>query len=73
MNKKETMVELLKGIYRNIDAGNVKNYGKNFVADLVLARPQINQQFKLLKAAKVEYSDEICMKVLENVGVAKYF
>ena len=73
MNKKETMVELLKGIYRNIDAGNVKNYGKNFICDMVLARPEINKQFKLLKAAKVEYSDEICMKVLENVEVAKYF
>lgn len=73
MEKKETLVQLLKGIYRNIDAGRTEKYGKNFVADLVLARPQINQQFKLLKAAGVAYSDEICMKVLENVGVAKYF
>lgn len=73
MAQKESLVSLLKGIYRNIDSGNTGNYGKNFVADLVLARPQINQQFKLLKAAKVEYSDEICMKVIENVGLKKYF
>lgn len=73
MNKKETVVEMLKRIYRDIDSKNTKGYGKNFVADLVLARPQINQQFKLLKAAKVAYSDEICMKVIENVGLKKYF
>ena len=72
-NKKETLVELLKGIYRNIDAGKTNEYGKNFIADLVLARPEINKQFKLLKAAKVAYDDEICMKVLENVGLKKYF
>ena len=70
---KQTMVELLKGIYKDIDSGNTKNYGQNFIADLVLARPQINAQFKLLKAAKVAYSDKLVYKVLENVGVAKYF
>lgn len=73
MEKKESLVALLKGIYRNIDSKNTKNYGQNFIADLVLARLEINKQFKLLKAAGVAYSDEICMKVLENVGVAKYF
>ena len=73
MEKKETMIGMLKGIYRNIDSGNVKNYGKNFVADLVIARPAINQQFKLLKAAGVAYNDQLLMKILENVGVAKYF
>lgn len=73
MEKKETVVQMLKRIYGDIDSGNVKNYGDKFVADLVLARPQINQQFKLLKEAKVAYSDEIAYKVLENVGVAKYF
>lgn len=67
------MVEMLRRIYRDIDSGNTKNYGKNFIADMVLARPSINQQFKLLKTAKVEYSDELVFKVLENVGVAKYF
>lgn len=72
-NKKETLVELLKGIYRNIDAGKTEEYGANFIADLVLARPRINEQFKLLRAAKVAYSDEICMQVLENVGLKKYF
>lgn len=71
--KKETMVEMLRRIYRDIDSGNVKNYGKNFVADLVIARPAINQQFKLLTAAGVDYSDEIAYKVLENVGLKKYF
>lgn len=73
MERKETMVELLKGIYRNIDAGKTEKYGKNFVADLVLARPSINQQFRLLKEAKVEYTDELVYKVLENVGLKKYF
>lgn len=73
MAQKETMVELLRGIYKNIDSGNTKNYGKNFLMDMVLARPEINKQFKLLKAAKVEYDDELVYKVLENVGVKKYF
>lgn len=73
MERKETVVQMLKRIYKDIDSGNVKNYGKNFVADLVIARPAINQQFKLLKTANVAYSDEIAYKVLENVGVAKYF
>lgn len=73
MEKKETLLELVKGIYRNIDAGNTKSYGQNFIADLVIARPAINQQFALLNAAGVAYSDEICMKVIENVGLKKYF
>lgn len=73
MEKKETVVEMLKRIYRDIDSKNTKGYGKNFVADLVLARPEINKQFKLLTAAGVDYSDEIAYKVLENVGLKKYF
>lgn len=73
MEKKETMIELLRGIYRDIDSGRTSKYGKNFVADLVLVRPRINEQFRLLTAAKVEYSDEIVFKVLENVGLKKYF
>ena len=40
---------------------------------MVLARPEINKQFALLKAAGVAYSDELVYKVLENVGVKKYF
>lgn len=71
--KKETMVEMLRRIYKDIDSGNTKNYGKNFIGDMVLARPSINQQFRLLKEAKVEYSDELVYKVLENVGLKKYF
>lgn len=70
---KQTMVELLKEVYRNIDTNNTGKYGKNFICDMVLARPEINKQFKLLKAAKVEYDDELVYKVLENVGVKKYF
>ena len=73
MNKKETVLEMVKAIYKNIDAGKTESYGKNFIADMVLARPSINQQFALLNAAKVAYSDEICYKVLENVGLKKYF
>jgi len=73
MERKETMVELLRRIYKDIDSGNTKNYGKNFIADLVLARPEINKQFKLLTAAGVDYSDKIAYKVLENVGLKKYF
>lgn len=72
-NKKETMVEMLRRIYKDIESGNTKNYGKNFIGDMVLARPEINKQFRLLKEAKVEYDDKLVYKVLENVGVAKYF
>lgn len=72
-NEKETMREMLKGIYRNIDAGNVKGYGNNFVEDLKRVRKDINNQIKLLKAAGVAYSDELMYKILENVGVKKYF
>lgn len=71
--KKETMVEMLRRIYRDIDTGNAKNYGTNFIGDMVLARPQINSQFKLLKAAGVAYDDKLVYKVLENVGLKKYF
>ena len=73
MERKETVVQMLKRIYKDIDSGNVKNYGQNFIADLVLARPEINKQFKLLKEAGVQYSDKIAYKVLENVGLKKYF
>lgn len=73
MERKETVVEMLKRIYRDIDSKNTGKYGQNFVADLVLARPEINKQFKLLTAAGVDYSDEIAYKVLENVGLKKYF
>ena len=73
MEKKETMVELLREVYRNIDTRNTKNYGKDFIASMVLARPEINKQFKLLKEAGVAYDDRLVYKVLENVGVAKYF
>lgn len=73
MEKKETMVEMLRRIYKDIESGNTKNYGKNFIGDMVLARPEINKQFRLLKEAKVEYDDKLVYKVLENVGVAKYF
>ena len=73
MEKKESMIEVLRRIYKDIDSGNVKNYGENFVADMVLARPQINSQFKLLRAAKVAYSDNLVYTILENVGVKKYF
>lgn len=69
----KTVLEMVKGIYKDIDSGKTGNYGKNFIADLVLARPEINKQFSLLNAAKVAYSDEICYKVLENVGLKKYF
>jgi hypothetical protein len=72
-NKKETVVEMLRRIYKDIDSKQTKKYGKNFIADLVLARPEINKQFKLLIAAGVDYSDEIAYKVLENVGLKKYF
>lgn len=72
-NKKETMVELLKEIYRNIDSKNTKKYGTDFVGAMVLARPEINKQFKLLKAAGVAYSDDLVYQVLENVGLKKYF
>lgn len=71
--KKETMVEMLRRIYISIDTGNAKNYGTNFIGDMVLARPEINKQFKLLKEAGVAYDDRLVYKVLENVGVAKYF
>ena len=73
MEKKETMVELLRKVYKNIETNNTAKYGKNFIADMVLVRPEINKQFKLLKEAGVPYSDKIVYKVLENVGVAKYF
>ena len=73
MERKETMVELLKGIYKDIETNNTGKYGEDFIANMVLARPEINKQFKLLKEAGVPYSDKIVYKVLENVGVAKYF
>lgn len=73
MEKKETMVELLRKVYKNIETNNTAKYGKNFIADMVLARPEINKQFKLLKEAGVAYDDRLVYKVLENVGVAKYF
>lgn len=73
MEKKETMIGLLKGIYRNIDAGNAKSYGKNFVSDLLRVRQDINNQIRLLKAAGVAYNDQLLMRILENVGVKKYF
>lgn len=73
MERKETMVELLRRIYKDIDSGNTKNYGKNFIGDMVLARPEINKQFKLLKEAGVAYDDRLVYKVLENVGLKKYF
>lgn len=73
MNKKETLLELVKGIYKDIDSKNTKSYGANFIADLVIARPEIKKQFSLLNAANVAYSDEIMMKILENVGLKKYF
>lgn len=73
MAQKESMIQLLRGIYKDIDSGNTKKYGVNFIGDLVLARPSINQQFRLLKEAKVEYTDELVYKVLENVGLKKYF
>ena len=70
---KQTMIEMLKEIYRNIDNKNTGKYGVKFVGDMVLARPEINKQFKLLKAAGVAYSDELVYQVLENVGLKKYF
>ena len=73
MEKKETMVELLRKVYKNIETNNTAKYGENFIADMVLVRSEINKQFKLLKEAGVPYSDKIVYKVLENVGVAKYF
>ena len=73
MERKETMVELLRGIYKDIETNNTGKYGEDFIANMVLARPEINKQFKLLKEAGVLYSDKIVYKVLENVGVAKYF
>ena len=73
MERKETMVELLKGIYKDIETNNAGKYGEDFIANMVLARPEINKQFKLLKEAGVPYSEKIVYKVLENVGVAKYF
>ena len=72
-NKKETMVELLKGIYKDIETNNTGKYGEDFIANMVLARPEINKQFKLLKEAGVPYSDKIVYRVLENVGLKKYF
>lgn len=71
--KKETLISLLKGIYRNIDAGNVEGYGDNFVSDLKRVKTDINNQVKLLKAAGVAYNDQLLFKILENAGVAKYF
>lgn len=73
MEKKETIVELLRKVYKNIETNNTAKYGENFIADMVLVRSEINKQFKLLKEAGVPYSDKIVYKVLENVGVAKYF
>ena len=73
MERIETMVELLRKVYKNIETNNTAKYGKNFIADMVLARPEINKQFKLLKAAGVAYSDDLVYQVLENVGLKKYF
>lgn len=73
MAKQETMRDMLKGIYRDIDNGNTSGYGKNFISDLLKVRQDINNQIKLLKAAGVAYNDQLLMKILENVGVAKYF
>lgn len=72
-NKKETVLEMVKRIYKDIDSKQTKNYGTNFIADLVIARPEINKQCSLLNVAKVAYSDEVMYKILENVGLKKYF
>lgn len=71
--EKETVTQMLRRIYRDIDSKHTKGYGDDFVASMILARPEINKQFKLLKEAGVQYSDKIAYKVLENVGVKKYF
>lgn len=73
MAQKQTMVELLRGIYKNIDSGNTKGYGENFIEDLKRVRKDINNQVRLLKAAGVAYNDQLLMKILENVGLKKYF
>ncbi len=73
MKKQETLIGMLKRIYRDIDSGNTNGYGKNFVSDLLKVRTDINNQVKLLKAAGVAYNDGLLMRILENVGVKKYF
>lgn len=73
MAKQETMVEMLKRIYKDIDSGKTSGYGKNFVSDLLRVRQDINNQIRLLKAAGVAYNDQLLMRILENVGVKKYF
>lgn len=70
---KQSMINLLRGIYKDIDTGKTANYGSNFVDDLKRVRNEINNQFRLLKAANVAYDDKLVYLVLENVGVAKYF
>lgn len=73
MSNMRTLIEMLKGVYEKIDSGDVKNYGDNFVADMKKVRGDINNQVSLLKSCGVAYSDSAMMKILENVGVKKYF
>lgn len=70
---KQTVLELVKGIYNDIDSNNIKSYGDNFIADMIKVRGEINKQISLLKSCGVAYSDSAMMKILENVGVKKYF
>ena len=68
-----TILKMVKGIYNDIDSGKTENYSKNFIEDLKRVRGEINKQISLLKDCGVAYSDEAMMKILENVGVKKYF
>ena len=70
---KQTVLGMLKEVYFDIASGNTKSYGDNFVADMKRVKGDINNQISLLKGCGVAYSDEAMMKILENVGVKKYF
>lgn len=70
---KQTVLGLLKEIYFDIASGNTKKYGSDFVAKMKEVRGDINNQISLLKSCGVTYSDSVMMKILENVGVKKYF
>lgn len=70
---KQTVLGLLKEVYFDIASGNTKNYGSDFVAKMKEVKGDINNQISLLKSCGVAYSDEAMYKILENVGVKKYF
>jgi hypothetical protein len=70
---KQTVLGILKEVYFDISSGNTKNYSQKFIEDMKKVRGDINNQISLLKSCGVAYSDSAMMKILENVGVKKYF